>query len=55
MIDLKACGRCGGDMFVEEVLGDADVVCLQCGHRASAPVVKYPVRLRTVASQKRAA
>lgn len=55
MIDLKACERCGGDRYLEEVLGDRDLVCLQCGHRTSAPIVKYPVRLRPVAAQKRAA
>jgi DNA-directed RNA polymerase subunit RPC12/RpoP len=37
MIELKACTRCGGDMMVEEILGDADLVCLQCGHRRAMP------------------
>ena len=37
MINLKACNRCGGDMMAEEILGDVDLVCLQCGHRQSAP------------------
>ncbi|HEY8767518.1 MAG TPA: hypothetical protein VIP09_09740 [Dehalococcoidia bacterium] len=37
MINLKACARCGGDVIPEELLGDIDLVCLQCGHRTSAP------------------
>jgi hypothetical protein len=37
MIDLKACQRCGGDMMAEEILGDVDLVCLQCGHRKAMP------------------
>lgn len=36
MIQLKACKRCGGDMLVEEYLGDQDLVCIQCGHRSPA-------------------
>jgi DNA-directed RNA polymerase subunit RPC12/RpoP len=36
MIQLKACKRCGGDMLVENYLGDQDLVCLQCGFRAPA-------------------
>jgi DNA-directed RNA polymerase subunit RPC12/RpoP len=47
MINLKACVRCGGDLFPEEVLGDTELVCLQCGHRAVAPaqpVLRYPTR-----------
>jgi hypothetical protein len=37
MINLKACTRCGGDLLVEDVLGDVELVCLQCGHRSMAP------------------
>jgi DNA-directed RNA polymerase subunit M/transcription elongation factor TFIIS len=36
-LKLKACNRCGGDLIPEELLGDIDLVCLQCGHRTSAP------------------
>lgn len=36
MIQLKACKRCGGDMLVEDYLGDQDLVCIQCGYRAQA-------------------
>ena len=39
MINLKACARCGGDLIPEELLGDIDLVCLQCGHRTSVPAV----------------
>lgn len=56
MMHLKACTRCGGDMLEEDILGDVDLVCIQCGHRAATPVVKYPIRARKpVALQKRAA
>lgn len=37
MLNLKACSRCGGDLIPEELLGDVDLVCLQCGHRSAAP------------------
>ncbi len=63
MINLKACARCGGDLIPEELLGDIDLVCLQCGHRTSvpaAPKTTYRIRpTRPVApprtSQRRAA
>jgi DNA-directed RNA polymerase subunit RPC12/RpoP len=63
MINLKACARCGGDLIPEELLGDVDLVCLQCGHRTSAPVApKTTYRIRptrpvaaTRPSQRRAA
>jgi len=34
MILMKSCPRCNGDMMEEELLGEVEVVCLQCGHRA---------------------
>jgi hypothetical protein len=47
MINLKACARCGGDLIPEELLGDIDLVCLQCGHRTSAPYApKTTYRIR---------
>jgi hypothetical protein len=55
MILLKACPRCHGDMMLEELPGDAEFVCLQCGHRSAAiatpkPVlVPVPVRIRDAA------
>ena len=47
MINLKACNRCGGDMMAEELLGDVELVCLQCGHRQpiAQPAPTYRVRL----------
>jgi DNA-directed RNA polymerase subunit RPC12/RpoP len=42
VMNLKACGRCGGDQIREEVMGDAELVCLQCGQRESAPSDKLP-------------
>lgn len=33
MMRLKACERCGGDLSLEQDLGDFKAwVCLQCGH-----------------------
>jgi DNA-directed RNA polymerase subunit RPC12/RpoP len=33
MILLKSCPRCHGDMLQEELLGEVEIACLQCGHR----------------------
>jgi len=33
MIVMKSCPRCHGDMLEEELLGEVEMVCLQCGHR----------------------
>jgi len=33
MILMKSCPRCHGDMMKEELLGEVEIVCLQCGHR----------------------
>jgi hypothetical protein len=33
MILIKSCPRCHGDMMTEELLGEVEIVCLQCGHR----------------------
>ena len=33
MILMKSCPRCQGDMMKEELLGEVEMVCLQCGHR----------------------
>ena len=56
MINLKACARCGGDLIPEELLGDIDLVCLQCGHRTSAPAAPrttYRIRpTRPVAAER---
>jgi hypothetical protein len=30
---FKGCGRCGGDLYREEDIGQTDFVCLQCGCR----------------------
>ena len=34
MILMKSCPRCNGDMMEEELLGEMEIVCLQCGYRA---------------------
>jgi DNA-directed RNA polymerase subunit RPC12/RpoP len=53
MINLKACARCGGDLIPEELLGDIDLVCLQCGHRTAAPNVQPTYKIRTRPAQER--
>jgi hypothetical protein len=30
MLRLKSCGHCLGDVFEEEILGERELVCLQC-------------------------
>jgi len=34
MIQMKSCPRCHGDMMEERMLGELELVCLQCGHRS---------------------
>jgi DNA-directed RNA polymerase subunit RPC12/RpoP len=53
MINLKACARCGGDLIPEEILGDIDLVCLQCGHRTAATNVQSAYKSRTDPAQER--
>lgn len=58
MIDLKACTRCGGDLMAEEILGDVELVCLQCGHRKAVPQAQPAWKIvtrRARTAQKRAA
>jgi hypothetical protein len=46
---FKSCPRCEGDMLLEELPGEAELVCLQCGHRAypeaQLPQSEAPVRV----------
>lgn len=41
---LKSCGRCGGDMFEEDMPGFHEIVCLQCGMREPLPGKRFPIR-----------
>jgi DNA-directed RNA polymerase subunit RPC12/RpoP len=52
-VQLRSCTRCGGDMMLEQYLGDREFVCLQCGHRVSVDVPH--VRQRVGAGRKKAA
>ena len=59
-MNLKACNRCDGDMILEDVLDEAELVCLQCGHRTFAPgqpQTRYQIirKTRKRAPAKRAA
>jgi DNA-directed RNA polymerase subunit M/transcription elongation factor TFIIS len=54
MILMKSCPRCHGDMMREEILGEVELVCLQCGHRTSAETeqswrVRVPARVKKAA------
>jgi DNA-directed RNA polymerase subunit RPC12/RpoP len=46
MIKLKGCPRCGGDMLTEEILGELEYVCLQCGNRVASQPTREPVLAR---------
>jgi len=50
-VNLKACSRCGGDLISEELLGETEFVCLQCGHRTFAPA-EAPPRYKIVGRRK---
>jgi hypothetical protein len=46
MLLLKSCDHCLGDMYLEEFLGDRELVCLQCGNRVGASTMTLaPVRV----------
>ena len=36
---LKACPRCQGDFFVEQLPAGDEITCLQCGYNPPAAVV----------------
>ena len=46
MINLKSCARCGGDLMIEELLGETELVCIQCGHRSAAPNQPTPYSIK---------
>jgi hypothetical protein len=52
MIALKACPRCRGDMFLERLVGDAELLCLQCGYRTDFEAT--PLGLTARAARKAA-
>jgi hypothetical protein len=39
MIAFKGCPRCQGDMMKEELPGEVEMVCLQCGYRTYPEVL----------------
>lgn len=47
---LKGCARCGGDLYREEGLGEADMVCIQCGHRTG--VARVEVRPKVAVARR---
>ena len=42
MVTPKPCPRCAGNMMLEEFPGEAEFVCIQCGHRLAAPEFRRP-------------
>ena len=54
-MNLKACGRCGGDQIREEVFGETELVCLQCGNREFTPAPRYMTVARKRARRARRA
>jgi hypothetical protein len=55
MINLKSCSRCGGDLMIEELLGERELVCLQCGRRYDAPDQPKPYSIKRRVPTQRAA
>jgi Zn ribbon nucleic-acid-binding protein len=48
MIQPRSCPRCQGDMYREELLGEVEMVCLQCGHRSYPEPIRLVTRRRIV-------
>ena len=49
MIQNKSCPRCQGDMYREELLGEVEMVCLQCGYRTyPEEQARWPVVTRRI-------
>ncbi len=55
MINLKSCSRCGGDVMIETLLGESELVCLQCGRRSAAPDQPAPYRVKRRTPMRKAA
>jgi hypothetical protein len=54
MMALKGCPRCQGDMMKEELPGEVEMVCLQCGYR-TYPEALVGQRERQVSVVRKAA
>ncbi len=55
MINLRACVRCGGDMMIEQLLGETELVCIQCGHRSAMETPSPYLRPRRQTPARKAA
>ena len=40
MIALKACPRCRGDLLLDGLLDESELVCLQCGYRSDLKALR---------------
>jgi len=38
MMVFRGCPKCEGDLYVEKSIGEAELVCLQCGFRRAISV-----------------
>jgi len=47
MMALKSCPRCRGDLIQEEFLGEAELVCIQCGYRTDLKLTRPALTTRT--------
>jgi ribosomal protein L37AE/L43A len=53
MIHLKACPKCGGDVYLDRDLYGAFMACFQCGHTLSgAEERKVTAAAKPVAKEK---
>jgi DNA-directed RNA polymerase subunit RPC12/RpoP len=50
MMVLRGCFKCQGDVYVEQSMDGAELVCLQCGSRRLIEARKLP-RNRAVAAR----
>ncbi|MCL5074540.1 MAG: hypothetical protein M1136_02660 [Chloroflexi bacterium] len=56
MMWLKACPRCGGDLFVEDDVGESYIICLQCGYvLPQAQAERLMAEFRPIQPQPKAA
>jgi hypothetical protein len=55
MMLFKSCPRCHGDLALEELPGEAEFVCIQCGFREAAVARTKPVASRRLSRVPRAA
>jgi DNA-directed RNA polymerase subunit M/transcription elongation factor TFIIS len=53
MIVFRGCVKCEGDLYVEQGIGDTDLVCLQCGYRRGVSAAELEREEREAAERER--